>query len=354
MNKTLSTVKRFIRAGLNISWKLCLAVIAVVMIIGYIVVTKAIKHDELFRDSSQLSLYIKECKKDGYVSIYNEREKKFTLERLEWISHGAGDDRIAVYCKAGKRGFFNIDTGEALCEPTYDKAWNFNEGIAAVEQKGYVSFVDKELRPISQQRVKVTRASDYNWPEAIKYQQGQCLLRISPDSVGVLNTKGQWIITPDHQYISALSADSCRVVTKNDKVGVVSYDGHVLINPVYDAVRIIAKGAAVVAKDGYQKEISYDGAIIYDYIFDNVFDFPDAVTDLYERYEVNNKIGVLRKRDCAVIIPAIYESVEYLSGDYFRVQLPEDSVLVSSRQGYGYAPSSFIILDKNNHIVNPK
>ncbi len=347
MKITFRNVKRYVRAGLNISWKLGLATMGVVLVTISLIIANEIKRDEFNRNTSKLSRYLKEYKKDGYVSIYNEREKKFTLEQLDWVSHEDGDDRIAVYCKANKRGFFNIDTGEALCEPSYDKAWNFSEGIAAIEQNGYISFVDKELRPIFKQRFKVVRASD-DWPDAIKYQKGQCLLRISPDSTGVLDTKGQWVINPCYQYISELSADSCRIVKKNNKVGIVSYVGRVLIEPMYDAVRIVDKDVAIVAKDGYQKEISYDGTIIYDYIYDNVFDFPDSVTDQYELYMVNNKVGVLRKRDCAVIIPAIYDSVEYLSGDRFKVKLPEQISATSSQQRDN---SAYVILDKYNHIV---
>ena len=50
------------------------------------------------------------------------------------------------------------------------------------------------------------------------------------------------------------------------------YKGNVIIEPIYDAVRLPNKGVANVAKDGSQKQITYSGTVLRDFVFDNVLE----------------------------------------------------------------------------------
>jgi hypothetical protein len=349
MKTTCFQIKEHFCRWLNILWKLGLAAMGVAAIFFTIFLCKELNRED-FHDSEHLSKYVRECRKNGYVYLYNERKKEYTLENLDWISHGSSDDRICVYCTGLKRGFFNYDTGEALCEPIYDKAWNFNEGIAAIEKDGYVSFINKDFKPAFNKRFKIVRTSD-DWPEAITFQKGQCRLKVTPDSIGVLNAKGQWVIAPKYQFISELSTDSCRVVKLDNKIGIVGYDGNFVIEPQYDAIRIPKSGVAIVAKDGIQKQVSYDGTVLIDFIYDDIAEFDNDTPNNYELYKVNGKWGVMQKKDCAVIIPALYESIEYLSGDRFKVMLSDEASISSNSAQY---TPTYIVLDKNNHVVGTK
>jgi hypothetical protein len=349
MGTKISLIRRFSRTALNILWKLGLAAMGVAAIFFTIFLCKELNRDN-YSDSLKISQYVNEREKDGFIYLYNVQKKEYTLKNLDWISHGDSDDLICVYCKGQKRGFFRYDTGEALCEPVYDKAWNFNEGIAAIEKDGYVSFINKDFKPAFNKRFKIVRASD-DWPEAITFQKGQCRLTVSPDSIGVLNAKGQWVIEPKYQFISELSTDSCRVVKLANKFGIIDYKGIVVIEPYYDAIRIPKPGVAIVAKDGIQKQISFDGTVLLDFIYDDIAEFDNESSNGYELYKVNGKWGVLHKKDCAVIIPALYESIEYLSGDHFKVLLSDEAS--ASSNSAQYAPA-YIVLDKNNHVVGVK
>lgn len=349
MNLSLKSIGHVSLQCLNIFWKLGLGAIGVAAIFFAVFLSKEIRRGEM-ANGKPLSDYVKEYEKDGYVSLYNERDEEFTLERLDWVSHGLEDSNIAVYSKNLKRGFFDYNTGKPLSEPIYDKAWNFYEGIGAVEKNGYISFLNSDFKPAFTQKFKVVRASD-DWPEAIRFRNGQCLLALTTDSIGVIDRQGNWILEPEYQMISDLSADSCRIVKKNGAVGVVDYEGNVLIEPIYDAIRLPNQRVANVVKDGIQKQITYSGTVLRDFVFDDVRDFENPSSNLFTLFEVNGKMGVMKSKNCEVIIPAIYDDIQLLSGNRFKAMLPADESMSSTPESHS---SSWIMLDVHNNILAGK
>lgn len=349
MNLSLKSIGHVSLQCLNIFWKLGLGAIGVAAIFFAVFLSKEIRRGEM-ANGKPLSDYVKEYEKDGYVSLYNERDEEFTLERLDWVSHGLEDSNIAVYSKNLKRGFFDYNTGKPLTEPIYDKAWNFYEGIGTIEKDGYVSFLNTDFQPAFPQKFKLVWASD-SWPEAIRFRNGQCVLTLTPDSIGVIDKNGNWILEPKYQLVSDLSTDSCRVVRINGLAGVVDYNGKVIIEPIYDAVRLPNKGVANVVKDGSQKQITYSGTVLRDFVFDNVRDFVDPSSDEFTLYEINDKYGVMRSRTCEVVIPALYDDIRYLSGNRFMAMLPATDDISSAPESRS---SSWIVLDDHNNILSGK
>ena len=260
------------------------------------------------------------------------------------------DSRISVYSKNLKRGFFDINTGEPLTDPVYDKAWNFYEGVGAVEKDGYITFLNENFQPAITPKFKIVRASD-DWPEAIRFRSGQCVLALTPDSIGVIDKKGEWILEPKYQMISELSTDNCRVVKENGYEGVVDYNGKVLIEPIYDAIRLPNPGVANVAKDGFQKQITYTGFVLQNFIFDDIKDFENPADDKFTMFEINGKYGVMKSNDCKIIIPALYDEIESLSGNRFKALLPSDE---NVQPNQGTRTSAWIILDENNNILTER
>ncbi len=329
---------------LNVMWKLGVFATGVAAISLIVFIAKEFKKDNM-QGGENISAYLKEYTKDGYKNLYNEREKKFTLERLDWVSHGVGKDGIGVYSKNLKRGFYDCTTGYPLSENIYNKAWNFSEGLGAVETNGMLGFVDKEMKMVIPQKYRITRASD-DWPDVIGFKSGQCILHLTPDRIGVIDKTGKWIIPPVFQSVSDLSSDSCRVVEKDGLYGIVDYRGIFVINPQYDAIRITDPNVAVVAKDGYQKKITYSGAELLSFVFDDVQEFAPE-NPLYLQYEVNGCRGVLDKRTGKPIIPAIYENVECLSNGRFVVGLKDTDYSQPGPRQFSY-----VILDSHNRRIS--
>ena len=154
MNLSLKSIGKVSLQCVNILWKLGLGAIGIAAIFFTVFLVKEI-HREDMSGGNQLSDYVKEYQKDGYVSLYNQRDKEFTLKRLDWVSHGLEDSNIAVYSKNLKRGFFDYNSGKPLTDPIYDKAWNFYEEVGAVEKDGYVSFLNTDFQPAFPKKFKL-------------------------------------------------------------------------------------------------------------------------------------------------------------------------------------------------------
>lgn len=346
MRLSLKTIGYVARRSLDILWKLGLGAVGVAAILFAAFLTKEMSRSK-YDGGTQISAYVKEYDKDGYVSLYNQREKKYTLERLDWVSHGIDESNIAVYCKNLKRGFFDYNTGKPLTEPVYDKAWNFYEDIGVVEKDGFITFLKPDFTPAFPDRFNVVRASD-EWPEAIRFRHGQCVLAFTPDSVGVLDKRGNWVVAPEYQYVSELSADSCRVVKKDGLAGVVNYNGEIVLEPCYDSVSLPDKGIANVAKDGYQKQITFGGIVLRKFVFDDICDFDYPENKDFTLFKVGDKWGVMRSKDGKNVIPALYTNIKPLSGNRFMGLLPESADVSSNPMSRS---SSWIMLDENNNVL---
>lgn len=346
MRISISNIGHVANRCIDIFWKLGLGAVGVAAIFFTVFLVKEFSRNDL-GGGTDVSDYVKEYNKDGYVYLYNLREKKYTLERLDWISHGVEDSDIAVYCKNLKRGFFDCKSGKPLTEPIYDKAWNFYEGIGVVEKDGYISFLNPDFTQVFPEKFKVVMPYDL-WPETIRYRRGQCVLALTPDSVGVLDKSGNWVVAPEYQYVSPLSADSCSVVKKDGLSGVVDYKGNIVIDLRYDAIYLPNIGVANIVKAGCQKQITYSGTVLQDFVFDDICDFDGPVNEMFTLYKVNGKWGVMRSSDCKIVIPALYATIKSLSGNRFMAMLPEEECISSDPMSNS---ASWIILDEQNNVL---
>ena len=48
--------------------------------------------------------------------------------------------KFICYSDGKKRGYFNMFTGKPVIEPKYDHAWIFSDGLASVDDGGWIKF----------------------------------------------------------------------------------------------------------------------------------------------------------------------------------------------------------------------
>ncbi|MBQ9362592.1 MAG: WG repeat-containing protein [Bacteroidaceae bacterium] len=64
------------------------------------------------------------------------------LKNICWIACPEGEDSLVCYSDGKKRGYFSKYTGKVILPPSYNHAWVFSEGLAAVEVDGFIKFID--------------------------------------------------------------------------------------------------------------------------------------------------------------------------------------------------------------------
>ena len=86
-------------------------------------------------------IYYHNCD-EGYGYIYNIHTGEKFAKHIAWIAKPLGKDSLVCFSNGKKRGYFNKYTGKVVIEPKYNRAWIFSDGLASVEEDGYIKFID--------------------------------------------------------------------------------------------------------------------------------------------------------------------------------------------------------------------
>ena len=79
---------------------------------------------------------------DGKGYIYDKRTGEKLIKHIAWIAKPTDKDSLICFSDGKKRGYFSKNTGKEVIEPKYSHAWIFSEGLASVEEDGYIKFID--------------------------------------------------------------------------------------------------------------------------------------------------------------------------------------------------------------------
>lgn len=236
---------------------------------------------------------------DGSYKLVNTETGKTLIKDVDvdWLTYGK--DSLAVFSKDRKRGYFNVNTGEIIIEPTYKHAWIFSEGLAGVVKNDKVGFINKNGEVVI----------DFQFPyrgnmlQEFVFHNGRCVVANEDQRLGAIDSLGNWIIEPK-----------------------------------YDNV-FLSKDYAVVGNKGeFKQQIDYQGHVIMDCVIDGVFDLyyteqyvnqttgcPENArvlnTDFYE-YRVNGGCGLMNKNGVFLTKP-IYSSISGMGQHLFRAVLQD-------------------------------
>ena len=246
-------------------------------------------------------------------NIINPTTKEVIVEDIDWCHYSSNkdEDPIVLFAQKGKRGFCNIVTNEIIVPATtYTKAWEFSEGLAAVEKNGYIGFVNTK----GDVAIKFKYSYRGNPLTEFVFHNGHCVVADSSNRIGVIDHKGRWVIEPR-----------------------------------YDRVQL-TKEYAIVYKDGnFKKQIDFEGNVLQDGIIDYINEIyyeenykdlntgqPDVGqvknNDFYE-YRVGNYSGLINSKG-EIITPPIYTDISGISPTLFKAQLKDwTSMVIIDQKG---------------------
>lgn len=238
-------------------------------------------------------------KDDGKISIKNIITGETTIKdiKVDWTS-SSGVDTLAVFCADNKRGYFNVHTGKIVIEPKYRRAWNFSDGLAAVQLNGYIGFLDS----------KGNVAIGFNYPyygnplSSFLFKKGYCVVADSTGKCGVINKKGDWTI-----------------------------------EPVYDNVEIFEE-YAIVTKAGLRAQMLFDGTLLNSYVLDEISQLTFTQEEYYANkegeictiektidtgmffYRVGGRVGLM-DANCRRLTEPLYTRIRAVSKTMYRAYL---------------------------------
>lgn len=289
--------------------------------------------------------------RDGTCRVYDTRTKRYTTPRLQWVASMPERDSLTVFSRNGLRGFLNVNDGRIVLQAQYDHAWVFSEGLAAVVMEDKIGFIDAAGRTVL--------PFSFDFPDrefAIDYlfRDGLCVMTDSRGACGLIDTAGRWAVEPLYDCIGT-PHDGYRVVKREGKYGLLDRNLDFVYPLEYDRIGFAPGDQGILlCRDGIQWQVGFDGAVVRPFVYESSYwlSYPTGMTtgddgeqvmaevlSDYLSFQLDGKVGVMRRDDGRVVIPALYEEVTMCSETLFEVQLP----------GGG----DFILLDLDNRPAKP-
>ena len=160
---------------------------------------------ELFSDN--LYFYEKSYSSGGFIA---DSDENILLKDVVWIAKPAEGDSLVCYSDGSKRGYFHMRDGHVVVMPEYNHAWVFSEGLAAVEDRGYVKFIDKEGH------IVIDRSFVYDEEDnGYVFHQGHCAVNDKDGKhMGLIDRNGEWVLPPLYDVIAQV--DTFWIVGKEE------------------------------------------------------------------------------------------------------------------------------------------
>lgn len=168
------------------------------------------------------------AKLDGTPGYLETRDGKKMVKGIRWIAPPLGLDSLVCYSDGRRRGYFNKYTGEVAISPKYQHAWVFSEGLAAVEDKGTIKFIDTKGRIAFDTGMPFSDRSP-----GYVFHGKYCVIDNNDRShVGLMDKQGKWILKPEFFHI--YQEDSL-IVTDDGKMMAVYTDNMKPVLPPMEA-----------------------------------------------------------------------------------------------------------------------
>ncbi|MGV8136017.1 MAG: WG repeat-containing protein [Mangrovibacterium sp.] len=276
---------------------------------------------------------------NGHVKLLSIASGKTVTKKMDWIANPDHDDTTTVFCRKGKRGYLSATTGEITIPAQYGHAWKFSEGLGAVVKEQKIGFINTKGELIIPYQYRYF--PDKNWEVDFQFRDGFCTVVDSLGKRGLINRKGEWVLSPEYDRI--LNPEyGYRVVRQGDQYGLLDEELAWKLAIEYDHIKIREDGF-VVAKSGAQKLIAFDTqTVIQPFVYDDVCDLhynsgrvTDDGSDILLKsdcvaYQIHNKKGIMDQNGHVVTI-AIYSEISALSNNLFSCQLGNIRITINAK-----------------------
>lgn len=285
----------------------------------------------------------------GFVK--NAKGKK-TISDIDWIAMPSGNDSLVCY-KAGEfRGYFNISTGEPIIKPKFSHAWVYSNGLACVDDGGWVKFIDSAGNVVIDTQVP----NDRYYGRRV-FHNNYCVVP-KPDlnAVGLMDRQGRWVLEAKYDNIEL--ADSLWIVSKGDERSVMTSNLDTILPFTKASYFVDRSMITAVMPDHTIRKYTLRGELINDFYIHGaeqlIYDTMELCELVKEYDEDGNVYGVaapdakkaiahclqyeaqygwygLMSSTGKIITPPVYKEIEALGPDlYLCKDASYDGVLINA------------------------
>ena len=193
--------------------------------------------------------------------------KKFIILNIENVTElGLIENGIYSLYNGTSWGFYDQEYNHLFGE--YEDVSSIGNGIAAVQQNGKWSLVNREGKDITGKTYE-TVAMDEKLV-VVRYDR---LFVNDGSGYQMIDSNGQTYGDTKYQAVHIFNDSTYAAVMLNGKWGFVDSTGNMVIEPQYEDARSFSSGFAAVQKDGQWGFINLDGEMVIQPQFENAKDF---------------------------------------------------------------------------------
>jgi hypothetical protein len=271
---------------------------------------------------------------DGKGYVFNSRTEEKTVKNVEWIVEPYGKDSLVCFSDGKKRGYFNKNTGKVVVEPKYDHAWVFSDGLACVEENGYLKFID------ATGKVVIDKISNGGATEPLAYSHGMdacvfhggyCIINTGDDDqCGLIDKTGKIVLPRKYSSIELTNDFEQWILRKGREMAVIDKNLNFVV-PFLEGSIYISEGTIdVTMKTNHtMRKYTLQGELINDFYIASVrmleYEKDEFRYDLSEYGDTDN----IRQEVSAYHPRATARLRAYVAGEGYEGLMTADGHLVT-------------------------
>lgn len=198
---------------------------------------------------------------EGYIKT---RDGKKTIKGIYWIAKPLDNDSLICYSDGKKRGYFNMYTGKPVIKPQYDHAWIFSDGLAAVDDNGWIKFIDATGKVLIDPSIPYIIGTD-----GYVFHNNYCVIHgNSRNRMGLIDKQGKWVLEPE--YFSIEPVDSFWVVNNGKGMCVMDCNMNIVIPYLKGRIWVYDKFISVTLDNHIIQRFNHQGENIEDFYINDV------------------------------------------------------------------------------------
>ena len=185
---------------------------------------------------------------------------------MAWIAKPTGKDSLICFSDGKKRGYFSKNTGRVVIEPKYDHAWIFSDGIASVEEGGYIKFIDATGKVVIDK--KMSYIPDM---EGYVFHGGYCVVDTDDgEQCGLMDMTGKIVLPLEYSSINPTNDFELWRVRKGKEMALFDKELKTVI-PLMECFIYIGEGTIdVTMSDHTMRKYDMKGKLINDFYISDV------------------------------------------------------------------------------------